>query len=365
MRGPLRAGDSGQGEAWAYTTSEPGPAWTKSDYDDTGWAHGEMGFGAGKPPFVVHTPWNSDTIWLRAKVNVPALRSKDTLILHLAHDQVVKVFVNGKLALWAEQGLIDQGGRRRFSRDPGEPAYRAYTLTRSQVDRFTVGENVLAVTCHYEKGPTTRGVDLGLSLSRGERSELFLPLFRTNDPGGWKKWPIDSWRFGGDGLDGSPPASGPLHAFLVSPQTFRNFELRFKARLTTGKRGLATSGVQFRSKVKGEKLLAVQGFLCRIAASTSDVAAGSLVGETGGYECSADRKQVSEIYNQDDINEFSITCVGKHVTIIVNGLVTMNTEFPMIAEDGVIAWQLRGDPRSTILTVKDVEIRELSAGLPR
>ena len=49
---------------------------------------------------------------------------------------------------------------------------------------------------------------------------------------------------------------------------------------------------------------------------------------------------VKKVVKQKDFNDYSIKCVGKHVTIKVNGETTVDDDFPKMPDEGIIAWQL-------------------------
>jgi hypothetical protein len=343
----LPAGDSGRGAVWAYTTTDPGPRWKEPDFDDKDWPRGQMGFGTGETAVVVHTSLKTESIWLRARVFVPALAPDDILSLHQGSHEEATVFVNGRL-LYPFQIRYQPQDRSR---------YHDYQLGPSQKARFQAGENVIAVSA---KG----AVDVGLRLSKGDKDAesgdgRFLPLFLGNDLAGWKGLQ-GYWRFDGRALAGSSPAKDRKPTtFLVSERTYRDFELRFQARL---KEGVGNSGVQFRSKLADEKLLRVRGLQCEIAGlRPGSPAAGSVVTERGEVQRIAPEELLSEVYKKDDFNEFSIKCVGKHVRIMVNGFTMVDGDCPSIPDEGVIAWEFHGNLPPKEVVFNDVSIRELGA----
>lgn len=150
----LPAGDQpGASDAlWHYTTSEPGPDWNKPDFDDKSWSEGKPGFGtSGTPAVRIGTPWETKAIWMRTRVQVPALKESDSLALHLFHDEDITVFVNGE-RLYQARGYLT--------------SYRDIALGDEQKKLFKSGENVLSVTCRQTGGG--QGVDVGLRLLEGE-----------------------------------------------------------------------------------------------------------------------------------------------------------------------------------------------------
>src|SRR5262249_28598104 len=61
---------------------------------------------------------------------------------------------------------------------------------------------------------------------------------------------------------------------------------------------------------------------------------------------------------KDDFNDFHVRCTGKHVLIDVNGLTTVDDEFPELPPDGIIAWQIHRGPGLEV-TFRNIEFKEL------
>lgn len=168
------------------------------------------------------------------------------------------------------------------------------------------------------------------------------------------------WSVQDGALVGTTPSPGGLkfNTFLCSKKKYKDFELSFQIRL---KNGVGNSGVQIRSKIcDGEKdkaNFAVEGPQCDIGAQYW----GSLYGERfGGMMQAAPVDVVKRVVKTDDFNEYSIKCVGKHVTIKVNGETTVDGDFPKLPDDGIIAWQLHQGPPMEV-TFKNIQFRDLSA----
>ncbi len=150
------------------------------------------------------------------------------------------------------------------------------------------------------------------------------------------------------------------NTFLCSKKEYGDFELSCKVRLKDGK---GNSGVQIRSQVVDRKNFAVGGPQADIGAGYW----GSLYGERftkegkigGGHMMKqADAKKVNAALKDKEFNDYSIKCVGKHVTITVNGVVTVDEEFPNIPEKGIIAFQLHGGGPMEV-TFKDIKFKEI------
>jgi formylglycine-generating enzyme required for sulfatase activity len=342
----LHAGDSGQGTEWAYWQAYPGSKWTEPGFDDKDWRRGRMAFGvAGKPGMTVQTPISGEQIWLRAGVTVPAFAPTDMLELHhVCGGDRVDVFVNSRLLAVLRP----------------EAGYSDYRLGPNQVALFKPGKNLIAVVASDKGGKAS--VDLGLKLTRGDQNAErgkapFLPLFASNTLAGWKGLP-GYWHLDSTGaLVGSVPPRGKKHAFLASERNYRDFELQFKARLTDS---MDEGGVGFRSRIADPPRVGVWGPHCEITPRTCPPGSVTNAGESG-Y---AFTELVSSVRDENGFNEFSIRCVGKHVTIMLNGFTTIDRDFPTISDDGLIAWEFSGSRSPKEVIFKDISIRELGAQHP-
>ena len=82
---------------WSYTTDEPaGDAWTKPDFDASGWKTGPAGFGTqGTPNAVIGTRWDTDDIWIRRQMKVPYNLVPAHAQFIVYHDEDVQIYVDG------------------------------------------------------------------------------------------------------------------------------------------------------------------------------------------------------------------------------------------------------------------------------
>ena len=174
--------------------------------------------------------------------------------------------------------------------------------------------------------------------------------------------PRQYWSVRDGAIVGSTFPSGlrSFNTFLCSEKKYTDFELQFKVRLR-GKDWTGNSGVQIRSKIRDsqqdQEHFAVEGPQCDMG----DVYWGSLYGEHfGGMMKQAPRAIVeSSALKKDDFNDYSIKCVGKHVTIKLNGETTVDQDFSNLPDTGIIAWQLhQGQPMEVVF--KDVHFKDLS-----
>jgi Domain of Unknown Function (DUF1080) len=143
-----------------------------------------------------------------------------------------------------------------------------------------------------------------------------------------------------------------FNTFLCSKQQYGDFEMSFKVRLL-GNGG--NSGVQIRSEIFDKEKFAVKGPQCDMGQQYW----GSLYGEHfGGMMKAADPNLVKKVLKDQDFNDYSIKCVGKHVTIKLNGETTVDGDFEKMPDKGIIAFQLHaGGPME--VTFKDIMFKEL------
>src|SRR5262249_22876292 len=172
---------------------------------------------------------------------------------------------------------------------------------------------------------------------------------------GLKGWEglTEHWSYKDGALVGSTHPKGlKFNTFLCSKKKYGDFELSFKVRLKDGK---GNSGVQIRSEVADAKKFAVRGPQADIGADYW----GSLYGELfGGMMQKADAKAVKTV-KKGDFNDYYIKVVGKHVTIKVNGVTSVDGEFKKTPDTGIIAFQLHaGGPME--VTFKDIKFTDLS-----
>lgn len=175
----------------------------------------------------------------------------------------------------------------------------------------------------------------------------FLPA----DLSGWEGLK-EYWTYKDGALVGASPDGLKFNTFLCSKKKFGDFELSFQIRLKGGK---GNSGVQIRSHIHDQKVFAVTGPQCDIG----DIYWGSLYGEHfGGMMKQAPPDLVKKVLKADDFNDYHIRCVGKKVTIKLNGETTVDGEFPKMPTEGIIAWQLHsGGPME--VTFRKIHFKDL------
>src|SRR6516162_10893842 len=180
-------------------------------------------------------------------------------------------------------------------------------------------------------------------------------FFNGKDISGWegleKFWSVKEGTLTGSTF----PDGINFNTFLCSKKKYKDFELTFQVKLT-GKGWSGNSGVQIRSEIANKEHLAVKGPQCDMG----DVYWGSLYGELfGGMMKQAPADVVKKVLKKDDFNDYSVKCVGKHVTITVNGVTTVDEDFDKMPEEGIIAWQLhQGKPMEVVF--KNIRFKDLS-----
>ncbi len=143
------------------------------------------------------------------------------------------------------------------------------------------------------------------------------------------------------------------NTFLCSKKVYKDFEMQFQVKMTKS----GNSGIQIRSKIPDTKVFAVAGPQCDMGGPYW----GSLYGERfGGMMKAADGKLVGKILKVEDFNDYSIKCVGKRVTIKLNGTTTVDEDFAKMPAEGIIAFQIHGGPSMEVIfrNIRFVELGE-------
>ena len=149
------------------------------------------------------------------------------------------------------------------------------------------------------------------------------------------------WRVEQGAIVGVPPSGQSQTWFLISEHKFADFDLRFQAIV---EEGVGDCAVHFRSQPLEGNSTRLAGFRCAISGKDApkEHLTGSLLSDPDDkLEKRAPAKLVTRFVKPAD-NHFHIRCQGKHVLIEVNGIKTVNADFPALAEAGVIAWKLEG-----------------------
>lgn len=176
-------------------------------------------------------------------------------------------------------------------------------------------------------------------------------IFNGKDLEGWEGlkeyWSVKDGAIVGTNGD----KNVPFNTFLWTKKKYKDFEMKCQIRLKDGK---GNSGVQIRSEILDQKQLSAKGPQCDVGQQYW----GSLYGENfGGMMKAADPAVVKKALKPADFNDYYIKCVGKHVTIKLNGETTVDGDFKM-PEEGLIGLQLHGGHVMEV-TFKNIEFKEM------
>ncbi len=154
--------------------------------------------------------------------------------------------------------------------------------------------------------------------------EGFTPLFNGKDLTGWEGRE-DLWKVANGMITGSSPGLKQNH-FLVTKEDFGNFEMRFEVRLQNPKEN---SGVQFRSQ-RLENSTEMTGYQADIGPGYW----GSLYDESRRNKILAAAKPevIKQTLKEKEWNDYVIRAEGKHITLSINGVTTIDYTEP----DGAI-----------------------------
>ncbi len=129
---------------WRYTEKSPPAQWTQTDFDDHQWKTGPALFGHWAA--WIHTPWNSDNIWIRRTWVMPQGNFPDLQFL-VFHNEEVEIYVNGILA----------------AHQPGEmTAYDVIEIAPAAKALFQPGAQ-LTIAAHCHRQGWGQGIDIGLA----------------------------------------------------------------------------------------------------------------------------------------------------------------------------------------------------------
>jgi hypothetical protein len=182
------------------------------------------------------------------------------------------------------------------------------------------------------------------------------PFFDGKSLAGWEGL-TQYWKVVDGAIVGSTKPNGMQknNTFLCSTRKYKDFELSFQVRLTGVPQ--ANSGVQIRSEMTDKEKFIVKGPQCDMGQQYW----GSLYGEGfGGMMKASPADKVKQVVKVNDFNDYAIKCVGKHVTIKINGETMVDGDFPKLPDEGIIAWQLHVTPAPGMeATFRKIEFKEL------
>jgi hypothetical protein len=180
-------------------------------------------------------------------------------------------------------------------------------------------------------------------------------FFNGKDLTGWEGLK-QFWSVKDGAIVGSAPGGARFNTFLCSTEEYKDFELKFRVKLT-GKGWTGNSGVNIRSEILDRNKLSVSGPQCDMG----QYYWGCLYGERfgSGMMKQADEQRVKKVLKAKEFNDYYVKCVGKHVTIKLNDLTTVDDDFVNLPPEGIIAWQLHAGPPMEVI-FKNIEFKDLS-----
>src|SRR5262249_54234703 len=132
---------------------------------------------------------------------------------------------------------------------------------------------------------------------------------------------------------------------------------QFQIRLQHGRYG----GLVFRGQVGQDgQALVLRGPQAGFGTLRGDSCWGDLVmdGKASGA-AAARAMELGKALKKNAFNDVSLKCVGKRVTLRINGVTTVDQEFPQIPEEGVLAWNVLSGG-TEVVTVRKVEFQDLT-----
>ncbi len=197
-----------------------------------------------------------------------------------------------------------------------------------------------------------------LAYADSPKEDGFTPLFDGKTLKGWEGKQGMFRVEDGAVVAGTLKEKIPNNEFLCTEKTYKNFELRLKAKLVGEG---ANAGVQFRTK-RIPNHHEVSGYQCDMGLMGKDNIWGSLYDESRRkkFLVIGPQEAVQKAVKLNDWNDFVIRCEGPHIQLWVNGVQTVDyTEKEEGIEDsGIIALQIHGGPASEA-SYRDVRIKEL------
>jgi len=175
--------------------------------------------------------------------------------------------------------------------------------------------------------------------------------WKAVNPAFAKKWSvIDGSIVSGDGQN-----KIPKNTYLATTKEYGDFEFRCLFRITGDhKTGLINSGIQYRSHIKGTKIIGYQADIGK--GYWGDIydehRRGKLVG--------GDKSTLKHILKEDGWNSYIIRCKGNHHQLYINGVLTADylEKDPKIPAKGVIAVQVHSGGNAKV-EFKDLTVTEL------
>lgn len=188
-------------------------------------------------------------------------------------------------------------------------------------------------------------------------AQRFTALFDGKTFHGWQGDTINTFRIEDKAIvGGSLVTTVPHNEFLNARDSYKNFHLKLKFRLTGS--GFVNAGIQFRSQRVVNPSYEMTGY-------QADLGSGywaSLYDESRRNKTlqKPDSVTVSKILKLNDWNDYEIICKDKNIRILLNGHQTVNYTEPdnTIPQEGLIALQIHGGGKAQV-QYREIFIRKL------
>lgn len=82
---------------WEYTENDPGDGWHAPGFDSSGWEKGQGGFALHNIRGLKNSDWNTETIWLRATLDIPENAAARPALMLFHQVDTAEVYLNGVL----------------------------------------------------------------------------------------------------------------------------------------------------------------------------------------------------------------------------------------------------------------------------
>lgn len=171
----------------------------------------------------------------------------------------------------------------------------------------------------------------------------------------WEGLP-DLWKIEGNTVIGETKMDPKFNTFFCSKKKYGDFQLKCKVLL---KDGVGNSGIQVRSALVDDKKFVVAG----PQVDAAEGIYGTLYGErVGGYQL----KPNKDYSKPKDYNDYDVLVKGNHITIKLNGEVTVDSDFPdnkgknPAPAEGIIAFQIHAGFPKMYVEFKDIKFTDLS-----
>lgn len=194
---------------------------------------------------------------------------------------------------------------------------------------------------------------IGMSApARADDADGFRPLFNGKDLQGWEATSPELWSVQ-DGMIVGKQGKNQIktNTFLATRGKYHDFTLKASVRLVGG---AGNSGIQFRTRILPDGT--ARGY-------QADVARGywGLLLEEGSPKRLIIKRPAPEAVKTvklDDWNDYEITARGHHITLVLNGVRSVDLDDPTGDLGGAIALQIHVGPAMEV-QFKDIRIKEL------